>query len=83
MFLLDIIKHDTPNENICDLCGEEFVNYKDLIAHARHVSHHPIMKCHECGKEFIHEKYRLHEVFREEHLKKKIIEPINGNIRKE
>ena len=36
MFLLDIIRHDTHNENICDLCGDEFVNYEDLIAHARH-----------------------------------------------
>ena len=70
MFLLDIIRHDTHNENICDLCGDEFVNYNDLIAHARHVHHHPIMKCHECGKEFIHEKDRLHHI-REEHLKKR------------
>jgi uncharacterized C2H2 Zn-finger protein len=71
MFLLDILKitHNTDNENICDLCGEKFANYKDLIGHVRHVHHHPIMKCHECGKEFIHEKDRLHHV-REEHLQK-------------
>jgi hypothetical protein len=69
MFLLDILKPDTHNENICDQCGEEFVDYKDLITHARHIHHHPIMKCHECGKEFIHEKDRLHHA-REEHLKK-------------
>ena len=25
MFLLDIIKHDTHNENICDPCGEEWM----------------------------------------------------------
>ena len=42
---------------------------RNLIAHAIHVHHHPIMKCHECGKEFIHEKDRLHHT-REEHLKK-------------
>ncbi|WP_201449364.1 hypothetical protein [Nitrososphaera sp. AFS] len=45
------------------------MNYNDLIAHVRHVHHHSIMKCHECGKEFIHEKDRLHHV-REEHLQK-------------
>ena len=50
MFLLNILKPDTHNENICDQCGEEFVNHKDLIAHARHIHHHPIMKCHECVK---------------------------------
>lgn len=43
------------------------MNYKNLIARVRHVHRHPIMKCHECGKEFIHEKDRLHHV-REEHL---------------
>lgn len=69
MFLMDILKHNTHNENTCDLCGKEFANHEDLIAHARHVHHHPIMKCHECGKEFMHEKDRLHHV-REEHLKK-------------
>jgi len=70
MFLLDILTHGKQqNENICEQCGEEFGSYKDMIAHARHVHHHPIMKCHECGKEFIHEKDRLHHV-REEHLKK-------------
>ena len=69
MFLLDIIKHNTHNENICDLCGKEFVDYENLIAHARHIHHHPIVKCHECGKEFIHEKDRLHHM-REEHLRK-------------
>jgi uncharacterized Zn finger protein len=85
MFLLDIFKHNEHNEHnehTCDLCGKEFVNHEDLIAHARHVHHHPIMKCHDCGKEFIHEKDRLHHV-REERLKKWIIELINGSIQKE
>jgi hypothetical protein len=31
--------------------------------------HHAVVKCHECGKEFIHEKDRLHHV-REEHEQK-------------
>jgi hypothetical protein len=51
--------------------GKVFETYEDLIAHVRHVHHHPIVKCHECRppKEFIHEKDRLHHV-REEHEKK-------------
>ena len=32
-------------------------------------SHHPVVKCRECGKEFIHEKDRLHHV-RVEHEQK-------------
>jgi Fe2+ or Zn2+ uptake regulation protein len=35
----------------------------------RQIHHHHIIKCRECGKEFIHEKDRLHHV-REEHEKK-------------
>lgn len=64
--LMDLFHH---NKNLCDLCGEVFDTYENLIAHVRHVHHHPIVKCHECGKEFIHEKDRLHHV-REEHEKK-------------
>ena len=57
------------SKNVCDQCGNKFESYNDLIAHARHVHHHPIVKCQECGKEFIHEKDRLHHV-REEHERK-------------
>ena len=63
---LDILHH---KENICDQCNERFADYKDLIAHARHVHHHTIVKCEQCGKEFIHEKDRLHHS-REEHKQK-------------
>ena len=42
---------------------------KMLINHARQMHHHPIVKCNECGREFIHEKDRLHHV-REEHEEK-------------
>jgi RNase P subunit RPR2 len=66
---LDILHHNKEKENVCDQCGEKFVNHEELISHARHVHHHTIVKCHECGKEFIHEKDRLHHV-REEHKKK-------------
>jgi hypothetical protein len=57
------------NKNVCDQCSQKFEKYDELIAHARHVHHHPIVKCHDCGKEFIHEKDRLHHV-REEHERK-------------
>ncbi len=36
--------------------------------HYKTVHHKLILKCHKCGKEFIHEKDRLHHV-REEHEK--------------
>jgi len=57
------------NKNVCDQCGQKFEDSHALIDHARHVHHHPIVKCHDCGKEFIHEKDRLHHV-KEEHEKK-------------
>lgn len=58
--------HRTKYE--CDQDGEKFKSYDELIQHARHVHHHPIVKCRNCGKEFIHEKDRLHHE-REEHEK--------------
>jgi uncharacterized Zn finger protein len=53
----------------CDQCPARFENYDDLIKHAREVHHHAIVRCQDCGKEFIHEKDRLHHV-RQEHVKK-------------
>jgi hypothetical protein len=58
------------NNNVCDQCGQKFEKYDELIAHARHDHHETIVKCHDCGIEFIHEKDRLHHV-REQHEKKK------------
>ena len=39
------------------------------VADAKHVHHDTIVKCHDCGQVFIHEKDRLHHV-REEHEQK-------------
>ncbi|MFY9795594.1 MAG: hypothetical protein WCC17_20125 [Candidatus Nitrosopolaris sp.] len=60
---MNLLHHNTVQ------CGEKFERHEELIKHARHAHHHVIVKCHECGKEFIHEKDRLHLV-REEHEKK-------------
>jgi len=53
---------------VCEYDHEKFQDYEELIAHTKHI-HHPVVKCRECGKEFIHEKDRLHHV-REEHEQK-------------
>ncbi len=52
----------------CEEDGEKFDTYADLIEHTRKIHHHPILKCHKCEKQFLHEKDRLHHV-REEHGK--------------
>ncbi len=52
----------------CEIEGEKFASEVDLMTHYRSVHHKLILKCHKCGKEFIHEKDRLHHV-REEHEK--------------
>jgi uncharacterized Zn finger protein len=62
---MDLFQH---KKNICDQCSEKFESYDELIKHARHIHHHPIVKCQYCGREFIHEKDRLHHA-REEHQK--------------
>ena len=55
--------------NECDDCHERFGSYEELISHAKEVhKRHPI-KCRYCGKQFIHEKNRLHHE-REEKEKK-------------
>jgi uncharacterized C2H2 Zn-finger protein len=52
----------------CEEDGEKFNTYNELIEHARKIHHYTILKCSKCGKQFYHEKDRLHHV-REEHGK--------------
>jgi uncharacterized C2H2 Zn-finger protein len=53
---------------VCEEDNQKFETYEELIDHSRHIHHITILKCNGCGKEFIHEKDRLHHV-REEHGK--------------
>ena len=52
----------------CEIDGEKFDKYEELIEHSRNIHHLPILECHKCKKQFLHEKDRLHHV-REEHEK--------------
>ena len=52
----------------CEEDGKKFDTYNELIEHARKIHHYTILKCNRCGKQFYHEKDRLHHV-REEHGK--------------
>lgn len=47
-------------KNECEDCHERFSSYDELIGHARDVHKRHIIKCRFCGKQFIHEKDRLH-----------------------
>jgi len=54
---------------LCEIDQLKFNTHEELISHMRQIHHYPIVKCHDCRKEFIHEKDRLHHV-REEHERK-------------
>ena len=62
---MDFLHH---KKFVCEKDNEKFETYEKLIAHYRHIHHMTILKCNGCGKEFIHEKDRLHHV-REEYEK--------------
>lgn len=49
-----------PKKHVCDIDGEKFESYENLIIHSKKVHHKVISKCNKCGKLFIHEKDRLH-----------------------
>ena len=55
-------------KHLCEIDGEKFASEDELMEHYRTIHHKMILKCHKCGKQFIHEKDRLHHV-REEHEK--------------
>ena len=65
----DNLKLSHHTKFVCEIDNLKFMTHEELILHMRQIHHHPIIKCRECGKEFIHEKDRLHHV-REEHEKK-------------
>jgi hypothetical protein len=52
----------------CEIDGEKFDSYDELIEHSKKVHHATIIRCNKCKKQFLHEKDRLHHV-REEHEK--------------
>jgi hypothetical protein len=53
----------------CEHCREKYNKADDLIQHMKNVHHQSVLKCHNCGMEFLHEKERLHHV-REENERK-------------
>ncbi len=59
------------SKNNCIQCEEKFSDHEGLVKHVRKIHHYTIVKCAECGQEFIHEKHRLAH-FRKEHEEKKM-----------
>jgi len=53
----------------CDECHARFGNYNDLVEHAKDAHKHHVVKCGMCGKQFLHEKDRLHHVKEEKEKK--------------
>jgi transcriptional regulator NrdR family protein len=56
-------------KNECYDCHHRFGSYEELVSHTRDVHKRHLVKCRYCGKQFIHEKDRLHHE-REEREKK-------------
>ena len=53
----------------CEECHSKFSSYDQLVAHAKDVHKVHLATCRYCGKQFLHEKDRLHHE-REEKEKK-------------
>ena len=64
---MDLFHHDVYN--ISNHCGENVLPVLRDLHNYQIAHHHPIVKCHECGREFIHEKDTSHFVT-EEHEQK-------------
>jgi len=58
-----------PERKRCEHCHEKFNKVDDLIEHMKNVHRQSVLKCHKCGKEFLHEKDRLHHVRKENERK--------------
>ena len=59
--------HRSKNE--CEQCKQKFDSYEALVEHAKEAHRARPVSCSSCGRQFLHEKDRLHHV-REENEKK-------------
>jgi uncharacterized protein with PIN domain len=57
-------------KNRCEICHDTFEKYEQLVGHSREKHHRSILKCQNCGMQFLHEKDRLHHM--QEEKKRKI-----------
>ena len=53
----------------CEDCHERYGSYDEMVKHAKESHKRHVLECSSCGKQFLHEKDRLHHV-REEREKK-------------
>jgi uncharacterized protein with PIN domain len=51
-----------PKRQVCGVCNEKFRDYNDLIVHmkSRHRGH--MLRCPNCGEEFVRESDRYHHI---------------------
>ena len=56
-------------KNHCRLCNERFGRQQELVEHAKKVHRQAVIKCRNCGMEFLHEEDRLHHVQQEKEKK--------------
>jgi uncharacterized C2H2 Zn-finger protein len=57
------------HKNRCKLCTEKFGKQEELVQHVKKVHHQAVMRCRECGMEFLHVEDRLHHVQQEKEKK--------------
>jgi hypothetical protein len=53
----------------CEECHGRFRTYDELVEHAKEVHKMHTIRCHMCGRQFLHEKERLHHVKEEKEKK--------------
>ena len=54
---------------IVKYCHQAFDKEEELFKHAKEEHHKPVIKCHNCGMQFLHEKDRLHHIQEEKRRK--------------
>lgn len=57
-------------KNHCEICHRAFDKREQLMNHTKEEHHKPILKCSNCGMQFLYEKDRFHHI--QEEKKKKI-----------
>lgn len=51
-----------PRKQECAECHEKFPDYAKLVEHVRKQHHGPVLRCRNCGQEFVKESDRYHHL---------------------
>ena len=69
----------SPKKQECSECHEKFHEYSELVNHVKRRHHGPVLRCHNCGQDFVKASNRYHHL-QEEKARRQDSADINSHF---